>query len=223
MRTAPDQERIAAVCGRLLADRSIPLVVVTVPSMAAHSSQSMGIEAFTRRLFDQWGAGQQLVHGVSWTRGILLLVSREDRKARIELGMEWDATFDGACKSIMDEVIIPGFRRGNYSGGIADGVAELDRMARGQRPPSTGWGWLRPYNPTASPWFILVFFVLAGVMRIWRFISYHSGYGRTGRGYYDDPYLHSSRVRPGRSPGGMFSGGSSGGGSSRGGGATGSW
>jgi uncharacterized protein len=219
MVNAPDKDRIMTLCDRLLTERDIPVVVLTIQSMAAHTQQNISIGGFARLLFNQWGAEHQTVHGAAWNRGILLLISREDRKARIELGSEWDRSYNGACKAIMNEVIVPSFQRGDYSGGIAAGVVELDRMARGQRPPSTGWGSMPSYNPTASPWFLLVMVVLAGAMRVWRFISYYGGNGYGGRGYYDDTYYHN---RP-YGGSGYSSVGSSRGGSSRGGGATGSW
>jgi len=214
-----DKNRITEACARLLSDRGVPVVVLTIQSLSLDALHHDTIESFATNLFNQWGALYRTVHGAAWTRGILLVVSREDRRARIELGSEWDRSYDNACKSIMNEAIIPCFQRGDYSGGIAAGVAELDRMARGLRPPSTGWGWMPLYNPLEHPWVVVVLVVLAFVLRIWRAISYYSSYGYSGRGYYDDPYLYG---RPGGWRGG--SGGfSSGGGSSRGGGATGSW
>ena len=53
------------------------------------SQKAMGAPFFARALFDQWGVGHPQAHGQSWDTGILVVVSKDDRKARIELGGGW--------------------------------------------------------------------------------------------------------------------------------------
>ncbi len=98
-----------------------PITVVTVPSMARFGGDGYSIEKFARAWFNHWTIG---------SRGILLLVSRDDRKARIELGADWGHRFDARTDRIMSKDILPKFKNADYSAGIAEGVRELASMAK---------------------------------------------------------------------------------------------
>ncbi len=132
-----DKTAIEGVCDKLLSDRIIPIVVVTIESMADYGMPDARIETFAALLFNQWGIGYARVANASWNRGMLLLVSKGDRKARIELGSDWAHEYDQVCESLMASQIIPRFKHGEFSTGIRAGVLGLDRMARGivQQPP----------------------------------------------------------------------------------------
>lgn len=132
---AQDKTAIVADCEKLLNDKATPIIVVTIQDMKSHGGAGMRIETFARFLFDQWEVGQAELNGVSWNTGILLLVSRNDRKARIELGGGWKHEYDQRCKEIMDQTIIPEFKRGDYSKGIREGVRQLVAMSGGIQMP----------------------------------------------------------------------------------------
>lgn len=130
MLTEPDKAEIVALCDKLLTDKATPIIVITIDRMSNHGGNGMRIETFARLLFDQWEIGHTELNGQLWNTGILVLVSKGDRKARIELGAGWHRDKDQLCKSIMDDQIIPNFKRQNFSGGIKAGVVALDAMAR---------------------------------------------------------------------------------------------
>jgi uncharacterized protein len=132
---AQDKTAILADCEKLLNEKATPIIVVTINDMKSHGGAGMRIETFARFLFDQWEVGHAELNGVSWNTGILLLVSRNDRKARIELGGGWKHEYDQRCKEIMDQTIIPEFRRGDYSKGIREGVRQLVAMSGGIQMP----------------------------------------------------------------------------------------
>jgi len=116
------------------------LVVVTIDNMAKYGGRRMDVEQFARQWFDQWGIGIRR-DGKLYNRGILLLVSVGDRKARIELGAEWGHAWDGYARRVMDEQIVPAFEGEDYSLGIIRGVDALGKMAeRGPdaTPPNSG-------------------------------------------------------------------------------------
>lgn len=104
------------------------IVVVTIDSKAKYGGRGMDIEQFAREWFDQWGIGIRR-GGELYNRGILLLVSVGDRKARIELGAEWGHRWDGYARRTMDEQIVPAFKNEDYSLGIIRGVDALGKMA----------------------------------------------------------------------------------------------
>ena len=101
--------------------------------MADHldKGKTLRIETFAHFLFDQWEIGAVEIAGFdpeTLYRGILLLVSKGDRKARIQLGAGWGRQADGICKQIMDRVIVPKFKQGNFSEGIKNGFESLAGM-----------------------------------------------------------------------------------------------
>ena len=124
--SAADETRIRETCDKLLTGTATPIVVVTIESTRKYDAGiGMHVRAFAILLFDQWGIGRATIDGKEVNTGILLLVSKGDRKARIELGAGWGRSHDRMCRRIMDERIIPRFKRGDFSGGIRAG-AELD-------------------------------------------------------------------------------------------------
>jgi uncharacterized protein len=111
-------------------DEHVALIVVTLPSLSSYGAAGDDIEGYARALFDKWGIGS-----AERNYGMLLLVARGDRKARIELGSSWSAQHNAQSAQIMNSIIVPAFRGENYSAGIVAGVKALDAMARGLALP----------------------------------------------------------------------------------------
>lgn len=190
------------------------IIVVTIPSLHDYpGSSNSSIEEFAKGLFNKWGIGNQPKND-----GILLLVSIGDRKARIELGAGYPASRDADANRIMQNTIVPEFRKGNYAAGIEKGVKEIIAEFTDYR---VGINWLLVVYPAL----ILV----AAVVAISLFRSGRKGWGWVVVGLILLLLLGLLRAlkevnRFGRSsdwsPGGL---GGFGGGFSSGGGATGSW
>jgi uncharacterized protein len=106
-----------------------PIIVVTIPRMADYGGQGVQIEDFARGWFNKWRIGTLDAGKQGANKGILLLISSGDRKARIELGADWGRDWDGHCESIMNEEIVPQFKQGNFSEGITRGVEKLAELA----------------------------------------------------------------------------------------------
>lgn len=210
-----DEDRIQQICDKLLTDKATPIIVVTIESMAKHGGNDLRIETFATLLFDQWQVGLKKLGNQEWNTGILLLVSRDDRKARIELGAGWGRTEDALCQQIMDGHIIPQFKQGQFSAGITVGVEALDKMGRKLELPTVP----RPWTHYAMIFgFIgLAIFTVVSLSRRgasgWAWIFWGVVFSVVGTILYS--MLTNS--------GGGYSGGSFGGGSSGGGGASGSW
>ncbi|MEX2175503.1 MAG: TPM domain-containing protein [Pirellulaceae bacterium] len=220
--SSTDRDQILKTSDKLLTDKATPIIVVTIDSMAEHGGAGMRIETFATLLFDQWQIGQAKLGDTTWNTGILLLVSKNDRKARIELGGYWRHDQDALAERIMNEQIVPRFKQGDFSGGIAAGVEALAAMARGLELPQA--------QATPQPWWMyLVWIGLAGLAIFtvvslirrgssgWAWLLWAAVIGVIGYALYQ--YFNRSNS----GGGGGFSGGSFGGGFSGGGGATGSW
>ena len=130
---ANHQQEIKQAADKILTQTGNPIIVVTINKMADHldKGKTLRIETFAHFLFDQWEIGSVEIEGFdpeTLNRGILLLVSKGDRKARIQLGAGWGRQADGVCKQIMDRVIVPKFKQGNFSEGIKNGFESLAGM-----------------------------------------------------------------------------------------------
>jgi uncharacterized protein len=121
----PDQAaEIKILCDEALSKKKAPIIVVTIPSLAAQGATGWPIERYALNLMSEWGVGWE-----DWNYGMLLLVSPGDRKARIELGGSWARRKDDEAKKVMAERIIPRFKQGDYSKGILEGVRGLHDIA----------------------------------------------------------------------------------------------
>jgi uncharacterized membrane protein YgcG len=126
-----DAQQIKTLCERLLSEEKIPIIVVTIPSLAKYDASD--IESYARALFDNWGIGSQ-----THNYGVLLLVSLGDRKARIELGSAWAGAKDDTARMIMDDILIPNFKKSNYSAGIPHCAGSRNHGSRTNRAQAGG-------------------------------------------------------------------------------------
>ena len=107
---------------RLEAETSVQLVVVSVPRIDG------AIEDFTLRLAEAWRVGQ-----AETDNGALVVVSRDDRRARIEVGYGLEAVIpDGLAGRIIRDELAPRFAAGDFAGGFAATTAALAQAARGE-------------------------------------------------------------------------------------------
>ncbi len=98
------------------------------------------IEEYALKVAREWGIGQKDVNN-----GVLLLVAKEDRQLRIEVGsgLEGDLT-DAQSGRIIRDAITPEFRQGNYYAGISKGLTSIAATIQKQTDPfaapePTGW------------------------------------------------------------------------------------
>jgi uncharacterized protein len=141
-------------------------VVVTVNALSDYSTHSSSIESVATRWFNNWGIGDK-----ESNLGILLLVAKKNRKARIELGKGWGMAWNQHAKKIMDYEIVANFKREEYSKGIREGVEQLSEMAKDgpKNSPSLSYSLLNgtiftsPLRPRQLGLAILVGFALLGL------------------------------------------------------------
>ncbi|NCP19923.1 MAG: TPM domain-containing protein [Erythrobacter sp.] len=92
------------------------VIVATVPDLGGNT-----IEGYAVDLFETWGIG-----GEETDEGALLLVARDDRKIRIEVGYGSTPTLtDATSGRIIRDTITPAFKQEEFSAGIAAGVAQM--------------------------------------------------------------------------------------------------
>jgi len=85
------------------------------------------IETYAVQTYKKWGIGDKKT-----SRGVLLLVALEDRKARIEVGYGLEGILpDGLTGAIQDKYMIPYFKAGDYAAGIAQGALAIASVVAG--------------------------------------------------------------------------------------------
>ncbi len=102
---------------------STQVVVLTVPSL-----QGDAIEDFSIRVAGQWKIGQKKLDN-----GAIMVVAKEDRRMRIEVGYGLEGTLtDLRAGRIIDNIMKPAFRAGDFDKGVSDGVDAIMATVRGE-------------------------------------------------------------------------------------------
>lgn len=124
------------------------------------------IASFSLRAAEAWKIGRKKVDD-----GALLVIAKNDRHLRIEVGYGLEGALnDVTTKRIIDEVITPKFKSGDFAGGISAGIARMIAIINGEKLPEPApehWqgpgfaDWIDPFNP-----FVLAFvFLVSGGLR----------------------------------------------------------
>ncbi len=181
------------------------ILVAIFPSLPEPS-----LEDFTIRTAQAWRVGQKKLNN-----GAVLFIFVQDHKSRIEVGYGLEGALpDATCKDILEDRLAPGFRQGDYAGGLQAAIEAMMAATRGEyaasgRAPSRRSAGIP--RGCATGFFILVFFIFPMFFRRrWR--TFGGGGWWTGGGFGGGGWSGGG--------GGGFSGG---GGSFGGGGASGSW
>lgn len=99
------------------------IAVVTVPSLDGDS-----IERYAVTLFTKWKIGTE-----KHDNGVLLLISRDDRKARIEVGYGLEGALpDVLASQILNDTLIPQFKEGHIDAGIIGAVDAIIKATQGE-------------------------------------------------------------------------------------------
>lgn len=90
------------------------------------------IEQYAIRVADKWKLGRKRVDD-----GVILLIAKNDRAVRIEVGYGLEgALTDALSKRIIDGAIIPRFKQQDFYGGILAGVDQIGRVIDGETLPA---------------------------------------------------------------------------------------
>jgi uncharacterized protein len=140
------------------------IAVLIVPTTEPES-----IEQFSIRVAEAWKIGRKKIDD-----GALLVIAKNDHKLRIEVGYGLEgALTDVTSKRIIDEIITPKFKSGDFAGGISAGIDRIIGVINGEPLPppaprpqqhsdnSDLLEFLNPFNPFT----IIIVLVLGGVFR----------------------------------------------------------
>jgi uncharacterized protein len=118
-----DREALAEELQKLDVETTNQVVIYTTTSLQGYT-----IEDFGYQLGRTWQIGQK-----GKDNGVLLIVAPNQRQVRIEVGYGLEPRLtDLACKLIIENSILPAFRRGDYPGGIKAGVRDIRGLLLGK-------------------------------------------------------------------------------------------
>lgn len=102
-----------------------------VAVLMVNSTAPEDIAAYSIRVVDAWQLGRE-----KFDDGVLFLVAKNDRRMRIEVGYGLEgAITDAHARRIIDEMVAPQFRKGEFFGGIASGCVAIEKLIRGEELP----------------------------------------------------------------------------------------
>jgi uncharacterized protein len=109
------------------AKKGSQVAVLVVPT-----TRPEAIEQYAIRVAEAWKLGRKGIDD-----GALLLVAKNDRSLRIEVGYGLEGALpDATAKRIISEIIVPRFRGGDFYGGISAGVDRIVGVIEGEPLPA---------------------------------------------------------------------------------------
>lgn len=196
-----DIDRIAQLINAERQKKSFQIGVLMIPTLGSDDS----LEEYSLKVARQWGIGDK-----KKSNGVLLLIAKNDRKMRIEVGNGMESSLtDARASQIIRNTIAPKFRSGDYAGGVEAGVKRIIDAAEGRNLSDSDMDG----ESIVSMLFIVIFITII-------VIAILKGNGSNGR---RRRYWWLAGGSDSGSSGNSSSGGSFGGGGFSGGGASGGW
>jgi len=129
-----DEQRIAARLEALERETGAQVVVVTVPTLDGEP-----VEDYAIKVGETWKLGRKGVDD-----GVVFLIARDERALRLEVGYGLESRLpDIIGKRIIDELVVPRFRDGDFAGGVEAGLGSIEKAVRGGEalpPPQRAFG-----------------------------------------------------------------------------------
>jgi uncharacterized protein len=154
--TADQQAGIESRLAAFEQKKGSQIALLIVPS-----TQPEDIAQYSIRVVEQWKLGRKGVDD-----GVLLLVAKNDRTVRIEVGYGLEGALnDATCKRIIEEFIVPKFKQGDFHGGLTAGLDRIIGVIDGEPLPAA-----KPHKNTGNleQYFTVLVFValiVGGILR----------------------------------------------------------
>jgi uncharacterized protein len=138
------------------------VAVLIVPTTAPET-----IEQYSIRVAEAWKIGRKKIDD-----GALLVVAKDDHKLRIEVGYGLEgALTDVTARRIIDEIITPKFKTGDFAGGISAGIDRIVGIINGEPlpapvPEAQSFGGEDRYDILFNPLILFGVFAVGGVLRV---------------------------------------------------------
>ena len=149
--------RLEAELAAFEAKKGSQITVLIVPT-----TQPEDIEQYGIRVADAWQLGRKGIDD-----GAILLVAKNDRAVRIEVGKGLEGALpDVTANRILTEIITPRFKTGDYDGGVEAGIERIIAVVNGEPLSEPDRKWERHTDfGNVLPLLLVVVFVASGVLR----------------------------------------------------------
>jgi len=123
------------------------------------------IEQFSIRAAEAWKIGRRRIDD-----GALLVVAKNDRKLRIEVGYGLEGSLtDATASRIINEIVVPKFRSGDFAGGISAGVDKMIAVIDGEKLPAPvsqrqNADWVNNFD-LLNPFLLFALLIFGGILR----------------------------------------------------------
>jgi uncharacterized protein len=196
------KQKIKGLAERIEKDTTVEIAVLTIQSLEGDSPENYAVNTFRKS-----GVGKK-----DNNNGLLILVAKEEREYRFEVGYGLEGTIPDAMKvTIGDKIIVPNFKNGDYGKGIYESMLAVEGLVTNNTEV------ISSLNQTAETdipaWLIILIIIIIVIFIIIVLASIDSG--GSGGGYGGGGWSGgggSSGGSSGGDSGGGFGGGSSGGG-----------
>lgn len=199
------KQKITDLAESIEKNTTVEIAVLTIESLEGDTPENYAINTFRKS-----GVGKK-----DKNNGLLILVAKNDRKYKFEVGYGLEGTIPDAMKvPIGDKIITPNFKNGDYGKGIYESMIAINALVTNNTEVISKYG----LNQTATDvpnWLVIVIIIIIVIVVIALLVASNGGEGGS--------YGGGGWGGGGSSGGGGDSGGGFGGGSSGGGGFGGGW
>lgn len=174
------EEKLAAFERRKGAQIAVLILATTQPE---------DIAQFGIRLAEAWKIGRAAPDD-----GAILIVAKDDRAMRIEVGRGLEGVLTDVTSSrIINDTIAPLFKQGDFNGGVNAGLDQMIRVVDGEPLPAPDQSWKRDPGQ-GLPWPLLIFGGLAAMAFLRPLIGRAPAAGVVGLGGGGLVYFLTSQV-----------------------------
>lgn len=161
--TTSQQQALEHILANLEQTKGSQVVVLII-----NTTKPETIEQFSIKVVEKWRLGRKKVDD-----GVLFLIAKQDKKMRIEVGYGLEgALTDAMSKRIIEQLVAPRFRKGEFYQGIKAGVLAIVKKVEGeplpeidQPTPLIKKGPIYEILATFSIFFFIMLFVLQPLLR----------------------------------------------------------
>src|SRR3990167_3697319 len=113
------RQKITDLADKINKETTVEIAVLTIQSLEGDSPENYAVQTFRQN-----GVGKK-----DNNNGLLILVSKNDRKYRFEVGYGLESTVTDSMKvPIGDKIITPNFKQGQYGKGIYESMIVIDGL-----------------------------------------------------------------------------------------------
>lgn len=204
----PEYEtKITQLAEKIEKETTVEIAVVTIESLEGESR-----EMYALRLFEQAGIGKK-----DKDNGLLILVTKQEREYRFEVGYGLEGTITDSMKvNIGDRIIAPNFKNGEYGKGIYESMLVIEELLDGNQEVISKYSMKQGGNGNNIPKWLFLIFGIFIILFVKSVIKYQKAKKWNKKHGYKSIFWtrggSGGSGRGGSSGGGGFGGGSSGGG-----------